>query len=190
MRINWLMVLPLVLSLALLGLAANRLINTPQDPPRASAMPSLEGRPAPDLELQPLDGLDPLRRADLQGNGLVMVNFWASWCVPCRAEHPVLTALAEAGTPLYGINFRDTPEAARAFLDELGNPFDRLGADPEARTGRLWGVSALPETLFINDDGVVVLQFRGPLVERSLRNQVIPALAAAGYTLPAIAAAD
>ncbi len=188
MKINWLMVLPLVLSLSLLGLAAIRLINTADNPTRAAATAPLEGSLAPDLDLQPLDRFDLPRREDLQGNGLVMVNFWASWCMPCRAEHPVLTALAEAGTPLYGINYRDAPEDALAFLDELGNPFTRLGADPEARTGRMWGVSALPETLFINNDGVIVLQFRGPLVQRSLRNQVIPALAAAGYDLPVPAA--
>ena len=185
MRINWLMVLPLVLSLALLGLAANRLINTPEDRARGVEMARLEGGPAPGLDLlEPLEGFDLLRAEDLEGNGLVIVNFWASWCVPCRAEHPVLTALAEAGTPLYGINYRDTAQDARAFLDELGNPFDRLGADPEARVGRDWGLVGLPETLFINNDGVVVLHFRGPIVGRSLRNQVIPALEAAGYSLP------
>jgi len=191
MKINWVMVLPLVLSLGLLGMAALRVINTPDDPIARSTMTALpatiEGRPAPGLELlDPLDQFEIPRGEDLRGNGLVIVNFWASWCVPCRAEHPILTALAEAGTPLYGINYRDTPEAARAFLAELGNPFDRLGADPEARVGRDWGLSALPETFFINDDGEVVLHFRGPLVRRNLRNRVIPALEAAGYSLPAI----
>jgi len=193
MKINWVMVAPLVLSLGLLGMAAVRVITTPDAPVARSTMTTLpatiEGRPAPGLGL--LDAMDQFeipRDQDLRGNGLVIVNFWASWCVPCRAEHPILTALAEAGTPLFGINYRDTPEAARAFLTELGNPFDRLGADPDARVGRDWELSALPETFFINDDGAVVLHFRGPLVRRNLRTQVIPALAAAGYDLPGAAA--
>jgi cytochrome c biogenesis protein CcmG, thiol:disulfide interchange protein DsbE len=193
MKINWLMVLPLVLSLALIGLAANRLINTPDAPTRGistAALPATrEGSLAPDLDLRPLDQIDLLSRDDLTGNGLVMVNFWASWCVPCRAEHPTLTALAEAGTPLYGINYLDQPEDALAFLTDLGNPYALIGADPDGSVGRNWGVSALPETFFINDDGVIVLHFRGPIVQRSLRNQVIPALAAAGYDLPVLAAA-
>ena len=188
MKINWLMVLPLAFSAALLGLAANRLIDRPDAPagraPTLAPIATLEGSQAPDLDPLQLGQLELLSRDDLTGNGLVILNFWASWCVPCRAEHPVLTALAEAGTPLYGINFRDPPEGALAFLNELGNPYDAIGADPDARVGRAWGVGALPETFFINNEGEIVLQFRGPLVQRSLRNQVIPALAAAGYDLP------
>src|SRR3546814_17185691 len=72
-----------------------------------------------------------LATADLAGSGVAMVNFFASWCVPCRAEHPHLTAFVEeTGIPLYGINHRDKPEDAAAWLAELGNPYRRIGADP------------------------------------------------------------
>ena len=143
----------------------------------------LEIKPPSELNLlNPFEDTPP-KRDDLEGNGLIIVNFWASWCPPCRAEHPTLTALAEAGNPLFGINYRDQPAQALSFLDELGNPYHRIGADPEARNGRDWGVIAMPETFFINDEGVVVLHFRGPIVTRSLMNQIVPALAEAGYEL-------
>ena len=74
----------------------------------------------------------------------MIVNFFASWCVPCRAEHPTLTALAEAGNPLYGVNYRDAPADALGFLSDLGNPYDLIGADPEARTGRAAVTNARP----------------------------------------------
>jgi len=187
MKFNWLMVLPLVLTLGFFGVAAVQLMNNQDDQMQGvdtDSLPSTrEGNPAPPLDLGPLAQFEELSDDDLRGNGLIILNFWASWCPPCRAEHPTLTALAEAGNPLYGINYRDQPAQALSFLSDLGNPYDRIGADPEARNGRDWGVVAMPETFFINDDGVVVLHFRGPIVQRSLRSQVIPALAEAGYEL-------
>ncbi|MEM6390312.1 MAG: DsbE family thiol:disulfide interchange protein, partial [Pseudomonadota bacterium] len=115
---------------------------------------------------------------------LRVVNFWASWCPPCRAEHPTLTALAEAGNPLFGINYRDRPDQALSFLADLGNPFDALGQDPMASTGRDWGVIALPETFFLDAEGTVVLHFRGPITARVLDTQIRPALAERGHELP------
>lgn len=194
MKLNWLMILPVVISFGFFGVAAVQLMNNNDGLATGvdtSALPSTrEGRAAPDLDLQPLGNFDLLSTEDFTGNGLIIVNFWASWCPPCRAEHPTLTALAEAGNPLFGINYRDRPVHALSFLDDLGNPFDRIGTDPEARNGRNWGVIAMPETFFINDEGIVVLHFRGPIVRRSLENQVIPALAAVGYALLPIAPLD
>ncbi len=191
MKINWLMILPLVLSLGFVGLSAVKLINNGGDLAEgidSTALPSTrEGSVAPDLDLRPLAQFEELSSDDLQGNGLIIVNFFASWCPPCRAEHPTLTALAEAGNPLFGVNYRDQPANALSFLTDLGNPYTRIGADPEARNGRDWGVVAMPETFFINNEGIVVLHFRGPIVQRSLRNQVIPALAEAGYELQGVA---
>ncbi len=187
MKFNWLMVLPLVLTLGFFGVATVQLLNNQDDQAQGvdtDSLPSTrEGNPAPALDLRPLAQFEELSDGDLRGNGLIILNFWASWCPPCRAEHPTLTALAEAGNPLFGINYRDQPAQALSFLEDLGNPYDRISADPEARNGRDWGVVAMPETFFINDEGVVVLHFRGPIVQRSLRNQVIPALAEAGYEL-------
>ncbi len=192
MKINWLMMVPLIVTLGFFGIAGVQLMNNQsglQQGVDTQALPSTrEGRDAPPLELTQLGDTDLLSRADLEGNGLVIVNFFASWCPPCRAEHPTLTALAEAGNPLFGVNYRDQTNQALSFLEELGNPYDRIGQDLEARNGRDWGVVAMPETFFVNDDGVVVYHFRGPITSRVLDNQVIPSLAEAGYSLAPIAA--
>jgi len=192
MKINWLMVLPLALTAGFFAMAGWQLANNQDDlsvGADPSALPSArEGRVAPNLDLLELGGIDtPLltREAlDTAGEDLVILNFFASWCPPCRAEHPTLTALAEAGLPLYGVNYRDRDVQATAFLEELGNPYDLIGTDPSAVVGREWGIVAMPETFFINADGVVVLHFRGPVIRRSLDRQIRPALEAAGYTLP------
>ncbi len=190
MKINWLMVLPLALTTVFFGLAGWQLANNRNDLSAGvdgTSLPSAqEGQQAPPLELAPLGDTPLLTHDELRGEDLAIVNFFASWCPPCRAEHPTLTALAEAGVPLYGVNYRDRDVQALGFLEELGNPYDLIGADPTATNGRDWGVVAMPETFFINADGVVVLHFRGPIVRRSLENQVRPALAEAGYELPAI----
>ncbi|WP_341861825.1 DsbE family thiol:disulfide interchange protein [Gymnodinialimonas sp. 57CJ19] len=188
MKLNWLMILPLALTASFFGIAGWQLMNN-QDAQTAGidpqALPSpQQGHPAPPLDLELVPGTPLLTRDALEGEDLVILNFFASWCPPCRAEHPTLTALAEAGVPLYGVNYRDREVQALSFLEELGNPYDLIGADPAARNGRDWGVVAMPETFFINADGVIVLHFRGPIVRRSLDNQVRPALAEAGYTLP------
>ena len=192
MKINWLMVLPLALTTAFFGMAGWQLANNRDDLSAGvdgSSLPSVqEGQPAPPLELIELGETPLLTRAALEGEDLVIVNFFASWCPPCRAEHPTLTALAEAGVPLYGVNYRDRDAQALGFLDELGNPYDLIGADPSATNGRDWGVVAMPETFFINSEGVIVLHFRGPIVRRSLENQVRPALAEIGFELPQLPA--
>ena len=192
MKINWLMMVPLIVTLGFFGIAGVQLMNNQsglQQGVDTQALPSTrEGRDAPPLELTQLGDSDLLSRADLEGNGLVSVNFFASWCPPCRAEHPTLTALAEAGNPLFGVNYRDQTNQALSFLEELGNPYDRIGQDLEARNGRDWGVVAMPETFFVNDEGIVVYHFRGPITSRVLDNQVIPSLAEAGYNLAPIAA--
>ena len=187
MKMNWLMLLPLVLTAGFFGIAGVQLMNNQaglQQGVDTQALPSTrEGRIAPPLELTQLGETDLLSRSDLEGNGLVIVNFFASWCPPCRAEHPTLTALAEAGNPLFGVNYRDQTNQALSFLEELGNPYARIGQDLEARNGRDWGVVAMPETFFVNNDGLVVFHFRGPITSRVLENQVIPSLLEEGYVL-------
>ena len=188
MKINWLMLLPLVAMAGFFALAGMRLASNSSDLDHGvdtAALPSVqEGAPAPDLTLDPLGQTPLLTRDALASGELIIVNFWASWCPPCRAEHPTLTALAEAGVPLFGVNYRDRTDHALSFLDELGNPYALLGRDELGRMGPDWGVVAMPETFFIDGDGNVVLHFRGPVIARSLENQIRPALAEAGFSLP------
>lgn len=137
-------------------------------------------KPTPSFDLAAVPGLDApgLATADLQGGGVAMVNFFASWCVPCRAEHEYLTALTEeTGVPLYGINHRDKPEDAAAWLAELGNPYRRIGADP-GRAAVEWGVTGVPETFIIDDAGRIRWHHRGPLVPELIEREVKPLLRA------------
>ena len=188
MRFNWLMLIPVAVLGVVLGSAAMQLgrnVDARQSGVATDELPSTrEGRTAPDLTLTPLGDLPLLRRSDLARGEPVIVNFFASWCPPCRTEHPVLTALAEAGTPLYGVNYRDPNDGGLRFLAELGNPYDRIGADEPARMGPEWGVIAMPETFFIDGEGTVVLHFRGPVTRRAVETRIAPALAEAGIALP------
>ncbi len=136
------------------------------------------GRPAPELRLEPIDGLPPIPAAALSAPGVKLVNFWASWCAPCRAEHPNLVALAKSGVKIWGVNYKDDPAKARAFLAELGNPFAGVEADP-GRNAIEWGVYGVPETFVIDGKGVIRLRFAGPITTDALRTRILPAIEAA-----------
>lgn len=136
-----------------------------------SRIPSaLIDRPIPDFRLEPLEGLkaagrpvEGLASGDLKG-GVTIVNVWASWCAPCREEHPLLTELArQRGVRLVGINYKDKPENARRFLGALGNPFAAVGVDPEGRTAIDWGVYGVPETFIVGPGGTIRHKQVGPL---------------------------
>lgn len=135
------------------------------------------GRAAPMVSPVPVGPLPTFDRAELNKPGLKLVNFWASWCAPCRVEHPNLTILQKEGMAIYGINYKDTVENGLGFLDELGDPYVAVGADPEGRTGLEWGVYGLPETFLIDGDGTVLLRLAGALTERALAERLRPALA-------------
>ncbi len=143
----------------------------PNAPPTGRA-----GGPAPDFALTRLGPEPPFERATLTGPGIKLVNFWASWCAPCRAEHPNLQALADDGFAIYGVNYKDDPEKALGFLKELGNPFAAIGADPNARAAFEWGVAGVPETFVVNGDGTILLRFAGPITRRSLESRLRPVL--------------
>lgn len=137
-------------------------------------------KPTPDFDLAAVPGLSVpgLATADLAAGEVVMVNFFASWCVPCRAEHAYLTAFSEqSGVPLYGINHRDKPEDAVAWLAELGNPYRRIGADP-GRGAVEWGVTGVPETFVIDGAGRIRWHHRGPLVPEVIERDLEPLIAA------------
>ncbi|WP_126977360.1 DsbE family thiol:disulfide interchange protein [Frigidibacter oleivorans] len=147
-----------------------------------TALPSaIAGQPAPPVVLTPLPGQGPaFDDARLRDGQVKLVNYWASWCAPCRVEHPNLEALAEEGLAIYGVNYKDDPEKAVAFLEELGNPYTAIGADGSGRMALDWGLYGVPETYVIDGAGKVVLRFAGPLTQRAIEEQIRPALAAAG----------
>lgn len=135
----------------------------------AQVLPSaLIDKQVPAFELAGLDGGKGLAAADLKGDGVKLLNVWASWCVPCRQEHPALVDLADAGIPIHGLNYKDAPEDAAAFLDELGNPYTLIGADRNGRTGIEFGVYGVPETFVIDGEGRIRYRHVGPILDRNI----------------------
>lgn len=126
---------------------------------------ALIGVPVPQFDLAPLyeDGRG-LSGRDLADGEIKLVNFFASWCAPCRVEHDLLMRLArEEGMTIYGINYKDARQDAHRFLDRLGNPYSRIGVDRDGRVGIDWGVYGLPETYVIGPDGRILVKHVGPL---------------------------
>lgn len=117
---------------------------------------------------------------DLKLGGVSIVNFWASWCGPCKIEHPQLMALAERdGVRLIGINYKDDLGKARAFLDDLGDPFERVGVDEAGRVGIDWGLTGVPETFVLDGEGRIVMKHIGPLSAENVEKELLPALSRA-----------
>ncbi len=141
------------------------------------ALPSArEGQPAPAVVLTPFADKPQFDDATLRDGEVKLVNYWASWCAPCRAEHPNLEALAAEGIPVYGVNYKDLPDNAVAFLDELGDPYTAIGTDAQGRMALDWGLYGVPETYVIAGDGTVVLRFAGPITQRVIQSTIRPAL--------------
>jgi cytochrome c biogenesis protein CcmG/thiol:disulfide interchange protein DsbE len=137
------------------------------------------GKPAPPVTEAVLPGYDRVTSERLKTGEVVLVNFWASWCPPCRAEHPNLIDLAGQGVRIVGINFADTEADAAAYLRDEGNPFTAVAFDPDRRTAVEWGVAAPPESFLLDGEGRVVFKFIGPLVGDDYRQRFLPALRAA-----------
>jgi cytochrome c biogenesis protein CcmG/thiol:disulfide interchange protein DsbE len=151
--------------------------------PPPDALPStLLGKFAPPVMLPPLDNAAKgFTSADLKAGHVTVVNVWASWCVPCRAEAPALAAIARSGRArLFGIVYEDKPGAARAFLKEVGDPFSRLDLDADGRAGIAWGITGVPETFVVDGRGMVRLRYAGPVVADTLSRIIMPAIASAG----------
>lgn len=170
-RGNWLLLLLPLVVVGLLLMAFYWGLSNKDD-----RLPSpLIGRAIPEFTLPPIEGReDGLSSADLHGQ-VSLLNVWASWCVPCRTENPLLVELAKAGTvPIYGINFKDGAEQALAFLEELGDPFIRIGADQSGRVAIDWGVYGLPETFVIDAEGRIAYKHVGPFDRRTLEEEILP----------------
>ena len=137
---------------------------------------AFEGREAPAVPTEPLGDKPQLTDDDLRTGEVTLINYWASWCPPCRAEHPVLLELAESGIRIGGVNFRDLEDDALEYLAEGGDPFFASAFDPRGRTSIDWGVSAPPETFIIDGDGTVLFRFAGPLVGSDYEQRFLPEL--------------
>lgn len=139
---------------------------------------ALIGRAAPATNLPPLDaGAMAFDSRDFRKGHVTVLNVWASWCVPCRAEAPALADLSQRrGIALYGLVYKDRPVAAREFLREVGNPFSRIDIDSSGRAGIEWGIYGVPETFVIDPHGIVRLRFAGPITDESLDKVIWPAI--------------
>lgn len=163
-----------VLLFVVLALYFARALTSGRDP--ATLPSALIDKPAPAFDLAGFDGGPGLAREALAGQ-VVVINFFASWCVPCRAEHPILLRLAEQEhVPLYGIAYKDKPADAAGFLNRLGDPYRRVGLDESGRVGIDFGVYGVPETYIIDKAGHVRYRHVGPLTADVLEHDVLPRL--------------
>jgi cytochrome c biogenesis protein CcmG/thiol:disulfide interchange protein DsbE len=169
---KWLMAIPPVLFLGMAGMfwAGMQREN-------AGQLPSVfVGKPAPALGGEGLPGIPGVTAANLTEGKLTVVNFWASWCPPCRAEHPTLIALRDEGVRVIGVNMMDRQADALGFLTEHGNPFAGVVFDPRGKTRLDWGVTAPPETFILRPDGTVAYRFIGPMVGDDYQQRFRPEL--------------
>lgn len=144
-----------------------------------SAIPSaLIGEPAPATSLPALAGADRpgLDSAAFAGK-VTLVNVWASWCAPCREEHPLLMALSrDDRVEIAGLNYKDSPENALRFLGSLGNPYSAIGTDESGRSAIDWGVYGVPETFLVGRDGTILFKHVGPLSAGAIETALSPAI--------------
>ena len=169
-------VTPLVALVALVALFA---LNINRDPSLVASV--MIDKPAPQFSLPKVDGLSVpgFDTARLTGQ-VSVVNVFASWCIPCRDEHPVLEALKQqTSVLLLGINQKDAPENASAFLAQMGNPYDAVGADSDGRTSIDWGVYGVPETFVVDAKGVIRFKHTGPMTMGDIAREIVPAIARA-----------
>lgn len=164
-----------ILALAAVGavVAIGLFVVEPLNPQRLSFV--AVGKAAPEFQLPPVKGRSlGLSSADLRGE-VSLVNVFASWCTSCREEHPLLMQLAKKrAIPIHGLNYRDTPDDAAAWLDREGDPYTRTDVDPDGRVGNAWGVYGVPKAFIIDREGRIAYRQSGPLNERVLRDTIFP----------------
>jgi cytochrome c biogenesis protein CcmG/thiol:disulfide interchange protein DsbE len=162
--------LPLAIFAVLLAFLYVGLARDPREIPSP-----LIGKPAPAFALADLhDPARTLSPADLKGK-VWLLNVWASWCVSCREEHPLLMRLAATNAvPVYGLDYKDAPDAGRAWLAQNGNPYAASIVDRDGRVGIDYGVYGVPETFLIDKQGIVRYKQIGPLSAESLQQKILP----------------
>ena len=162
--------LPLGLFLALVIAFSIGLTLNPREIPSA-----LIGKPVPDFDMPPLPGYEEgLSTADFTGGEVAIVNVFASWCRPCREEHPVFMEFARTNDiPIYGINYRDDPENALAWLRALGDPYTKIGADLDGRQSIEWGIYGVPETFVVDGAGTIIFKHVAQVTPKLLRRKLV-----------------
>lgn len=171
-RRTFIVLLPVILFIALALLFLKGLGGKPAEIPSA-----LIGKPVPEVTLPAVEqlGIPAFDTAALKAGGVTVINVWASWCGPCRIEHPLLMELAKrSDIKLYGINYKDEPENARRFLGTLGMPYAAAVADREGRAAVDWGVYGVPETFVIDGKGIIRFKYIGPLTEEGIASVLNP----------------
>lgn len=169
--------LPVLLFAAMAILFGRGLQGDPAKLPSA-----LLNKPVPEFSLPALEGIDRpgIASADFAKGEVSVVNIFASWCVPCRDEHPLLIKLqAQTDARILGINYKDDTQNARRFLEELGLPYDAVGVDIKGRAAIDWGVYGVPETFVVDGQGIIRLKFVGPLTQKAIDEAILPAITAA-----------
>ena len=169
-RRPWLYLVPIAL---FAGIGILLYLGLYRDP---TLVPSpLIGKPVPEFELGPVQGRElGLSSLDLREE-VSLVNVFASWCVACRDEHPLLMTLDREGVlPIHGLNYKDAPDDAAAWLDALGDPYTRIGADLDGRVGLDWGVYGVPETFVVDRNGHIAYKHIGPVTPRVLDEIILP----------------
>jgi len=165
--------LPLAAFAVLVGFLAIGLTRDPRDVPSP-----LVGKPAPAFTLPQLhDAGKSFSVADMKGR-VWLLNVWASWCVACREEHPVLVEFAKTGqVPIIGLDYKDKVADARQWLDKLGNPYTLTAVDADGRVGIDYGVYGVPETYVIDKQGIIRMKHTGPITSESLNKKILPLVA-------------
>lgn len=172
-------IIPLALFAVFAGVAGKMLYDQDVNGLDISAIPSaLIGTKAPTLALPALDGSNTAAlTSDAIAGKLTLVNVFASWCVPCRQEHPILKELAkDPRITVVGINYKDKNENALRFLGELGNPYRAIGVDPNGKAAIDWGVYGIPESYLVASDGTILYKRVGPFDAQSLETGLYPAI--------------
>lgn len=172
-RVAWVLLVPLALFAVIAAFLGFGLTLDPREIPSP-----LVGKPVPEFGLPPVEGRTlGLASGDLKGE-VSLVNVFASWCVACRDEHPVFLQLQREGfVPLHGLNYKDRPEDAARWLDTLGDPYTRTGADLNGRVAIDWGVYGVPETFVVDRDGRIAYKHIGAITPEVLEKKLRPLIA-------------